>query len=371
MSKRDYYEVLGVEKDVDGAALKKAFRRLAMKYHPDRNSDDPNSEQKFKEAREAFEVLNDPHKRAAYDRFGHAGVDKSSMGGSSSGQGFEDIFGDIFGDFFGGGRGSAGNQRGADLVYRLQISLEEAVSGVKKQITIPRDVACKKCNGSGAKPGTKPESCTTCNGMGKVRMQQGFFSVSQTCPKCQGQGKRIQHPCGHCRGSGHEKEHSDLSIKIPAGVDTGNQMRLQGKGQAGSHGGMSGDLYVEIEIKPHEIFKRDGQDLHCEVPISFDVAALGGELKVPSLTGQINLKIPPETQTGRTFKVRGKGVPSVKNKSQLGNLYCHTVIETPVNLNEEQKQLLQKFASSIKKEGKAHQPNRASFIDKVKQFFDA
>lgn len=372
MAKRDYYEVLGVKKDVDAAELKKAYRRVAMKFHPDRNPDDPSAEEKFKEANEAYEVLSDDNKRAAYDRFGHAGVDGQSGMGGGGGAGFNnfsDIFGDVFGDIFGGGgRGSRGGPaRGSDLRYNLELSLEEAVKGTSVQIKVPTLVSCKVCDGSGAKPGSKPVTCSTCGGHGQVRMQQGFFSVQQTCPTCRGRGTIISDPCKPCHGQGRVEETKTLSVKVPPGVDTGDRIRLSGEGEAGADGGPSGDLYVQVNVREHNIFKRDGADLYCEVPIDFVDAALGGELEVPTLDGRVKLKVPPETQTGKLFKLRGKGVTPVRGGG-VGDLLCRVVVETPVNLTSKQKDLLKEFQTTMK--GGKYSPKQSSWFDGVKKFFN-
>ncbi len=373
MSKRDYYEVLGVAKNASKDELKKAYRKQAMKFHPDRNPDNADAEAKFKDAKEAFDVLNDEQKRSAYDQFGHAGVDQMGGGGGGGfhqGQGgFGDAFGDIFGDIFGGGRGGGGQRvnRGDDLRYNLDLSLEDAVSGTEVKIRVPTYVSCKPCNGSGAKKGSKPKTCDTCAGHGQVRMQQGFFSIQQTCPKCHGSGEIISDPCRTCHGQGRVQEHKTLSAKIPAGVDTGDRIRLGGEGEAGEHGGPSGDLYIHINVKDHPIFVREEANLYCEVPVSFSTAALGGELEVPTLGGRVKLKIPVETQTGKMFRVRGKGVKPVRGGA-VGDLYCRAVIETPVHLNSEQKDLLRKFDESL--HGAKHNPQSHSWLDKVKDFFD-
>jgi len=373
MSKRDYYEVLGVAKNASKDELKKAYRKQAMKFHPDRNPDNADAEAKFKDAKEAFDVLNDEQKRSAYDQFGHAGVDQMGGGGGGGfhqGQGgFGDAFGDIFGDIFGGGRGGGGQRvnRGDDLRYNLDLSLEDAVNGTEVKIRVPTFVACKPCNGSGAKKGSKPKTCDTCAGHGQVRMQQGFFSIQQTCPKCHGSGEIISDPCRTCHGQGRVQEHKTLSAKIPAGVDTGDRIRLGGEGEAGEHGGPSGDLYIHINVKDHPIFVREEANLYCEVPVSFSTAALGGELEVPTLGGRVKLKIPAETQTGKMFRVRGKGVKPVRGGA-VGDLYCRAVIETPVHLNSEQKDLLRKFDESL--HGAKHNPQSHSWLDKVKDFFD-
>ena len=369
MSKRDYYEVLGVSKSVSDKDLKKAYRRVAMKYHPDRNPDDKNAEEKFKEASEAYEILCDSQKRAAYDQFGHAGVE-NSQGSAEGFGGFSDIFGDVFGDIFGGGgRARRGPQRGADLQYTLELQLEEAVKGTTKKIRIPTLVACKKCQGSGAKPGSKASQCSTCGGAGQVRMQQGFFSVQQTCPNCRGQGAIIGDPCSNCRGQGRVEEEKILSVKVPAGIDTGDRIRLSGNGEAGPAGGVPGDLYVQVAVKKHDFFERDGANLHCEIPIGFVDAALGGELEVPTLDGKVKLKVPAETQTGKLFRLRGKGVTTVRSNGKSGDLLCRVVIETPVNLNSEQRALLEEFRS-VTKENK-HSPKQNSWFDGMKNFFSA
>ncbi|MDV3237230.1 MAG: molecular chaperone DnaJ [Gammaproteobacteria bacterium] len=378
MAKRDYYEVLGVEKNASEAELKKAFRRMAQKYHPDRNPDDKTAEEKFKEAKEAYDVLTDARKRAAYDQFGHAGVDPSMGGGGPGGAGFgaggasfADIFGDVFGDIFGGGRGGGGQRvyRGADLRYNLDLSLEDAVAGTTVKIRVPTLVQCTTCGGSGARPGSKPETCTTCGGHGQVRMQQGFFSVQQTCPRCHGTGSMINDPCGSCHGHGRVRENKTLSVKVPAGVDTGDRIRLAGEGEAGENGGPPGDLYVQVRVKDHPIFKRDDNNLYCDVPISIVTAALGGELEVPTLDGKVLLKIPAESQTGKLFRLRGKGVKPVRG-GPIGDLLCRIVVETPVNLSARQKELLQEFQKTMEQGGSTHNPQAHSWLDGVKKFFD-
>ena len=337
MAKRDYYEVLGVDKSVSAQDLKKAYRRLAMKHHPDRNPDDAEAEARFKEAKEAYEVLSDSDKRAAYDQFGHAGVNNSAAGGGGFGGAgaFSDIFGDVFGDIFGNARrgGGGGRQvfRGADLRYDLDLTLEQAVRGEQSTLEIPTYVSCDTCTGTGAAKGSSPETCDTCGGAGQVRMTQGFFSVQQTCPTCRGEGNVIKDPCGSCDGRGRVRKTRTLSVKIPPGVESGDRIRLSGEGEAGRNGGPSGDLYVEVRVTPHEVFERDGPDLHAEVPLSFVKAALGGEVQVPTLDGQVSLKVPPGTQTGKVFRLRGKGVPTVRIR-EPGDLYCRVSVETPVNL---------------------------------------
>ncbi len=366
MAKRDYYEILGVARSASDADIKKAFRRLAMKYHPDRNPDDAEAESHFKEAREAFDVLSDPNKRATYDQFGHAGVEQTVGGGFSGG--FADAFSDIFGDIFGGG-GRSRVRKGADLQYNLELSLEDAVAGTTVKIRVPTLKHCTTCAGSGAKPGTSPETCATCGGHGQVRMQQGFFSVQQTCPNCRGKGTTIKDPCNNCHGAGRVKDHKSLSVEVPAGVDTGDRIRLAGEGEAGDSGAPAGDLFVQIHVKPHPIFQRDHADLYCEVPINIVTAALGGELEVPSLNGRLSLKIPPGTQTHKLFRMRGKGVKPVRGGA-IGDLICRVVVETPVNLNGEQKELLEKLGASMGKSAKKHSPNENSWLDNVKKFFE-
>jgi molecular chaperone DnaJ len=372
MSKRDYYEVLGVSRDVNEADLKKAYRRLAMKHHPDRNQDSEEAEAKFKEAKEAYDVLSDAQKRAAYDQFGHAGVDPSAAAGAGGfgGDPFSDIFGDVFGDIFGGGRrGGSRVRRGSDLRYNLELTLEDAVAGTSVSIRVPTLVTCETCEGSGARKGTSATTCTTCGGVGQVRMQQGFFSVQQTCPNCRGQGTTISDPCPDCHGQGRTQKHKTLSVKVPAGVDNGDRIRLAGEGEAGEKGGPPGDLFVQIQVKPHPIFRRDENDLMCEMPISIGTAALGGELEVPTLGGKLKLKIPVETQSGKVFRMRGKGVRSVRGGA-TGDLLCRVNVETPVNLSSRQKELLREFDESVQKAGKHHSPQSASWMDRVKSFFD-
>ncbi len=371
MAKRDYYEVLEVARNASEADLKKAYRRLAMKLHPDRNPDDSSAEEKFKEAKEAYEVLTDERKRAAYDQFGHAGVDTSAAGGGggSAGGNFSDVFGDIFGDIFGaGGRGGHSNQ-GADLRYNMDLSLEEAVHGTTVKVRIPTLVSCTTCAGSGAKKGTTATTCTTCAGHGQVRVQQGFFSLQQTCSRCRGSGKIIPSPCGTCHGQGRVQEHKTLSVKIPPGVDNGDRIRLAGEGAAGGNGGPHGDLYVHIGVREHAIFTREDNHLMCEVPVSFSTLVLGGDLEVPTLDGQVMLKIPAETQSGKMFRLRGKGVKSVHG-SGVGDLLCRVVVETPVKLTRQQKELLQEFDRSLKESQDKHSPRSSSWFNGVKKFFD-
>lgn len=374
MSKRDYYVVLGIAKNASEGDIKKAYRRAAQRHHPDRNPDNAEAEEKFKEAKEAYEVLSNAQKRAAYDQFGHAGVDPSAAAGAgAAGAGnFSDIFGDVFGDIFGGGGGGPGGQRvyrGADLRYNLDLGLEDAVAGTAVKIRVPSMVACKSCDGSGAKKGSSPVTCTTCGGRGQVRIQQGFFSLQQTCPHCQGSGTTIKDPCGACRGQGRVSEQKTLSVKIPAGVDSGDRIRLAGEGEAGENGGPSGDLYVQINVLPHPIFEREDNHLHCEVPISFITAALGGDMEVPTLDGRVNLKIPAETQTGKTFRLRGKGVKSVHGGG-VGDLMCKVVVETPVHLSRKQKELLHEFQKTMEEGEGKHSPRSSHWFDGVKKFFE-
>ena len=373
MSKRDYYEVLGVDKGADEATIKKAFKRLAMKHHPDRNADDAEaSEEKFKEGKEAYDILSNPQKRQAYDQFGHAGVDGAGMGGGGGSSSFSDIFGDVFGDIFGGGRGRGGGrqqaQRGDDLRYNLQLSLEDAVNGSKVELKFATSVACDECHGSGAKKGTSATTCTTCGGVGQVRMSQGFFSVQQTCPGCHGNGKIITDPCKKCSGQGTTQKTKTLSVKIPAGVDTGDRVRISGEGEAGPNGAHPGDLYVHMNVKPHALFERDGIDLYCEMPIDMAVASLGGELEVPTLNGRVKLKIPAETQTGKLFRLRGKGVQSSRTNTK-GDLLCKVNVETPVKLNKKQKAMLEEFRDSLSEDKVEHSPRNANWLDSVKKFF--
>ena len=375
MAKRDYYEVLGVSRDASEADIKKAYRRLAMKHHPDRNPDDPKAEAAFKEAKEAYEVLSEKDKRAVYDQHGHAGVEAAAGGGRGGpgfnpGDAFGDIFGDVFGDIFGGGRrGRSTVFRGADLRYELSLTLEQAVFGDTINLTLPTLVNCETCSGSGAKPGTKPVTCKTCEGAGQVRMAQGFFSIQQTCPTCRGSGQQIEQPCGTCQGRGRVQKSKTLAVKVPAGVDNGDRIRLTGEGEAGQNGGPPGDLYVEIRIQPHDIFERDGADLSCGIPVNFAVAALGGSVQVPTLDGEVTLKIPAETQSGRVFRLRGKGVRPVRG-SGPGDLFCRVEVETPVNLTAEQKRLLEAFNEALVAGGDRHRPRNRSWLDGVRRFFE-
>ena len=368
MAKRDYYEVLGVKRDASDEDIKKAYRKLAMKHPPDRNPDNPKAEEHFKEAKEAYEVLSDAKKRPAYDSYGHAGVDAGA--GAAGAGGFADAFGDIFGDIFGGNRQGRSNVfRGADLRYNLEITLEQAAHGFETKIRIPTMTPCETCKGSGAKPGTQPVTCTTCNGQGQVRMTQGFFSIQQTCSRCHGTGKMIPTPCATCGGSGRVKQQKTLAVKIPPGVDEGDRVRLTGEGEPGVNGGPSGDLYVQVHIKAHPVFQRDHDDLHCEMPVSFATAALGGDVDIPTLDGSARIKVPSETQSGKTFRLRGKGIKGVRSHAP-GDLFCQVVVETPVNLNERQRELLREFETITQKDAGRHNPRAKSWFDRVKEFFE-
>jgi len=373
MARRDYYQVLDVARTATEAEIKKAYRRLAMKYHPDRNPNDHEAEGRFKEVKEAYEVLSDTPKRAAYDQFGHAGVDASR----GAGQGFDprdafgDIFGEVFGDIFGGGRRNrSGVYRGADLRYELALDLEQAVFGATSNIEFTTLAECGECKGSGSAQGAKPVTCETCRGAGQVRMQQGFFAVQQTCPRCQGRGQVISDPCGGCRGQGRVRRQKTLAVKVPAGVDNGDRIRLTGEGEAGRNGGPAGDLYVEIRVREHKIFERDGSHLSCEVPMSFATASLGGTIEVPTLDGNATIKVPPETQSGRVFRLREKGIKPVRG-GPTGDLFCRVVVETPVNLGREQKELLRSFEESLKSDARRHHPREDSWLVGVKRFFSS
>jgi len=375
MAKRDFYEVLGVPKNASDEEIKKSYRKLAMKHHPDRNNGDgaKAAEEKFKEAKEAYEMLSDPQKRAAYDQHGHAGVDPNMRGGPGAEgfDGFSGAFGDIFGDIFGGARGQRNGRqvyRGADLSYAMEISLEEAAAGKESQIRIPSWDDCETCKGTGAKPGTSVKTCTTCHGQGQVQMRQGFFSVQQTCPHCHGSGKIIPEPCTACSGQGKIKKQKTLEIKIPAGIDDGQRIRSTGNGEPGQNGGPSGDLYIEVRLRKHDIFEREGDDLHCQVPVSMTTAALGGEIDVPTLQGKATIDLPEGTQSGKTFRLRGKGIKGVRS-SYPGDLYCHVAVETPVKLTEHQRKLLKELDESFKKGGHKHSPNDKGWFEKAKSFF--
>ena len=371
MAKKDYYEVLGVNRDASEEDIKKSYRKLAMKWHPDRNPDNPKAEGNFKEAKEAYEILSDSQKRAAYDQFGHAGVDSTAAAGAGAGAGFgnfADAFGDIFSDIFGGGRGRSNVYRGADLRYNLEISLEDAARGTETRIRIPAMEECGTCHGSGAKSGTSPTVCPTCSGHGQVRMQQGFFSIQQTCPRCHGTGKIVANPCVACGGAGRIKQHKTLSVKIPAGVDDGDRIRLSGEGEAGANGGPTGDLYVVVHLKPHPVFTRDHNDLHCEMPISFSSAALGTDIEIPTLDGYAKIKVPAGTQTGQMFRLRGKGIKGVRSSAH-GDLICHVAIETPVQLTARQKELLLELETINQKDAGKHNPRAKSWMEKVREFF--
>jgi molecular chaperone DnaJ len=370
MAKRDYYEVLGVNKDCSEDELKKSYRRLAMKWHPDRNPDNPKAEEHFKEAKEAYEILSDANKRAAYDQFGHAGVDSQTAAGAGGMGGFGDIFSDIFGEIFGGGRGGRSTVfRGADLRYNLEITLENAAHGMETKIRIPALAVCETCRGTGARAGSQPTTCPSCRGAGQVRVSQGPFSIAQTCPRCHGTGSIIPNPCTACQGSGRVKLQKTLSVKIPAGVDEGDRVRLSGEGEPGVNGGPPGDLYVQVHIKPHAVFQRDHDDLHCEMPVSITTAALGGEIEIPTLDGSARIRVPQETQSGKTFRLKGKGIKGVR--SQLpGDLFCHVVVETPVQLTERQRQLLREFESLSSADSARHNPRAKGWLEKVKEFFE-
>src|SRR6478735_592413 len=372
MSKRDYYQLLDVPRTATEAEIKKAYRRLAMKYHPDRNPGDHEAEGRFKEMKEAYEVLTDAPKRAAYDQFGHAGVD-ATRGGGGGGfdprDAFGDIFGDVFGDIFGGGRRGGRSQvyRGADLRYELELDLEQAVFGTTVEIEVPKLSECETCHGSGAAKGSNPIQCETCHGSGQVRVSQGFFQLQQTCPRCRGSGKIVKNPCDTCLGQGRVRRTKRLSVKVPPGVDNGDRIRLSGEGEAGRNGGPPGDLYVEVHVRPHEIFEREGENLSCEVPVSFATATLGGAVVVPTLDGQVSLKIPAETQSGRVFRLRDKGVKPVRGGAR-GDLFCKVMVETPVKLSGEQKELLRKFEASLKAHEGRHTPREEGFFEGVKRF---
>ena len=374
MAKRDFYEVLGVPKNASDDEIKKAYRKLAMKWHPDRNQGDASAESKFKEVKEAYEMLSDAEKRGAYDQYGHAGVDPNMRGGAGGPGGFGDAFGDIFGDIFGGGRrgggGGGGRQvfRGNDLSYAMDITLEEAAAGKESQIRIPSWDSCTPCDGTGAKPGTQAKTCTTCHGAGQVQMRQGFFSVQQTCPHCHGKGKIIADPCNTCHGQGQTKTNKTLEIKIPAGIDDGMRIRSTGNGEPGQNGGPPGDLFIEIRLRKHDIFERDGDDLHCQVPVNMTSAALGGEIDLPTLAGKATIEIPEGTQNGKTFRLRGKGIKGVRS-SIAGDLYCHIVTETTVKLTEHQRKLLKELDESFKKNRDKHSPNGGGWFEKAKAFF--
>jgi molecular chaperone DnaJ len=378
MAKRDFYEVLGVPKNASDEEVKKAYRKLAMKHHPDRNQGDAAkaAEERFKEVKEAYEMLSDPQKKAAYDQYGHAGVDPNMRGSGAGGpegfEGFSGAFGDIFGDIFGGQRGGqrGGRQvfRGADLSYAMEIDLEEAAGGKESQIRIPSWDNCDICKGTGAKPGTSVKTCSTCHGQGVVQMRQGFFSVQQNCPTCHGTGKIVPEPCIACAGQGKIKKQRTLEIKIPAGIDDGQRIRSSGNGEPGQNGGPSGDLYIEIRLRKHDIFEREGDDLHCHVPVPMTTASIGGEIDVPTLQGKATIDLPEGTQSGKTFRLRGKGIKGVRS-SYPGDLYCHVAVETPVKLTEHQRKLLKELDESFKKGGNKHSPNDQGWFEKAKSFF--
>ncbi len=381
MADQDYYEVLGVARGASDEEIKKAYRRLAMKYHPDRNNGDKAAEEKFKQVGEAYSILSDPQKRAAYDRYGKAGIDPSAAAGGFGGfggfgqasEGFGD-FSDIFSEIFGGGaagdrrRGGPKVFRGADVNYSLEITLEQAVSGAKTDIRVPVWEECETCHGTGCKPGTSKKACPHCGGRGTININRGFLQVQQTCPYCHGTGEIISDPCPDCQGRGRNRKTKTLEINIPAGINDGQRIRIQGKGEPGPNGGPCGDLYVQIFIKPHEIFQREGDDLHADLPLSYATAALGGEVSVPTMGTEARITIPEGTQTGKIFRLRGKGVPHLHGSGN-GDLYVHVFIETPVNLTAKQKKLLKDFDASIKEGGDKHSPQSTSFLDKMKKFF--
>lgn len=377
MAKRDFYDILDVARNATDDEIKKSYRKLAMKYHPDRNPDDPTAEDKFKEVKEAYEMLSDPQKRAAFDQYGHAGVDPNGMGGGGGfggGHPFGDNFGDIFGDIFGGRgqqqRGGPQVYRGSDLRYTMEVTLEDAAHGKVTQIRVPSWDSCDVCHGSGAAEGSKPETCPTCNGQGQVRMSQGFFSVQQTCPTCHGTGQHIPKPCKPCGGQGKTKTNKTLEVNIPAGIEDGMRIRNGGKGEPGVNGGPAGDLFVEIHIKKHSVFERDGTDLHCTVPLSFATAAIGGDIEVPTLNGGASMNIPEGTQTAQVFRMRGKGMPHVRSASTIGDLYVHVQLEVPVKLTSEQKDLVRQLDTSLKTNSDKHNPQSKTWFNKVKGFFN-
>ena len=369
MAKNDYYQTLGVSRDASTADIKKAYKKLAMKHHPDRNKGDASAEEKFKELSEAYEVLSDSSKRQTYDQFGHEGMDSrfGGGGGFTGGGSFNDIFGDVFGDIFGGGRQQS--RRGSDLEYQIELSLEDAVAGKEVKLKIPVNINCHDCNGTGAKNGTAFRTCPQCNGTGQVRMSQGFFSVQQTCPTCSGRGQIIEQSCATCSGTGKIKKTKNLSVNIPSGVDTGDQIRLSGEGEGGGPGAQPGDLYVSVRVKPHKIFQRQQDDLLCEIPVNFTTATLGDKVIIPTLNGKVELKIPNGTQSGKQFRIKGKGVKSVRSNS-TGDLYCRVHVETPINLTKEQKDLVRQLDNSFRKSKSKHIPKENSWVDTIKDFFE-
>ena len=373
MSNQDFYATLGVARGASDDEIKKAYRKLAMKYHPDRNPDNKEAEEKFKEIQKAYDTLSDKEKRAMYDQYGHAAFEQG-MGGGAGGfggfggfggaQGFD--FSDIFSQMFGGGGGGGRQQnyQGADLQVGVEITLEDAAKGIKKRINIPTYEECDVCHGSGAKPGTSASTCSTCHGSGTVHVRQAIFQMQQTCPTCHGTGKEIKDPCVKCRGEGRTKTSKTVEVNIPAGIDDGQRIRLSGEGEPGQHGAPAGDLYVNVRVRQHKIFERNGLDLHCELPISFAIAALGGEVEVPTLDGKVKLHIPKETQTGRRMRVKGKGIKSLRSSS-TGDLYCHILVETPVNLTDRQKELLEEFEKISSGLNLSQTPRKKSFWEKV------
>jgi len=370
MEEKDYYKVLGVERDASADDIKKAFRKLAHQYHPDKHKGDKDIEEKFKSINEAYEVLKDPNKRAQYDRFGYVGAGPGGPGPgyreSGFGADFQDLFGDVFSDFFGGGRRRAGPEPGADLRYDLEVSFEEAAFGTEKPVQIPRTASCSKCNGSGARAGTSPVTCTTCNGAGQVRLQQGFFSIARSCPACGGKGSVIKDPCADCGGAGKVRVKRSLKVKVPPGVDTGSRLRIVGEGDTGDRGGPPGDLYVVLTVAPHELFRREGDDVICEVPVSFPQAALGAEIEVPTLEGPVKLKVPAGTQTAKIFRLKNKGIASLRT-GRRGDEQVVIRVATPTKLTKRQKELMEEFAEISGEHAATHEKN---FFSKVKEIFE-
>ncbi|CAL4319341.1 molecular chaperone DnaJ [Buchnera aphidicola] len=374
MTKQDYYQILGISKSANDREIKKSYKRLAIKYHPDRNQGDKNAEKKFKEIKEAYEILINPEKRTAYDQYGHSAFKQGNSNSSfehhfGNSADFNDIFGDVFGDIFGNHQTSR-SRRGSDLQYNIELELEEAVRGINKEILIPKLQKCLACHGSGSHLGKQPKKCYSCQGSGQIHIRQGFFSVQQTCSNCQGKGEVITHPCMSCKGNGRVQSSKKIAIKIPAGIDTNDKIKLKNEGEAGKNGAASGDLYIQISVKKHHIFERQENNLYCEVPINFSMAALGGNIEVPTLDGKIKLKIPSETQSGKLFRIKGRGVNSIRTR-RVGDLLCRVIVETPVKLNEKQKELLRELGNSLNQQKKVtNNPKSKRFFDGVKKFFD-